>query len=813
MTICVSLIALLLLSLLLSGTALQQQQQSLQSGSLNSRVERAALFQLRSTLGVRTKQWPIKTDPCLTWTGIVCSENGTVTEINISGFKRTNTGSQTPRFSVDSLANFTQLVSFNASGFLLPGSIPDWLGIQVKTLKFLDLRFCEITGGVPYSIGNLTNLSELYLSGNNLMGSIPSSLGMLSRLMVLDLSINSLTGSIPSSFGNLLNLHYLNLSRNSFSSFVPSQLGSLASLVVIDLSFNAFSGRLPKSLGNLRNLSIMMINDNNFTGELPYALWSLPGLRFFDASYNSFLGSLPNISLNANVTRATFNLSHNMFYGVLTNVVRSFSFVDLSYNYFQGKLPDCTRDVAILDRNCFRSCSNQRKLKECALFYSRKGLLFDNFGLTTLRDRKSKHIMIILVVAVFGSLGFTILLATLVILLIVCSRKKRRTSQTGTGVEPAEGYGEMFAYEKIVAATGGFNESNFIRNGHSGDIFMGVLGLGTCIIVKRFDLQSGKNTYTVESDIFSKISHHRFVPLLGHCLEKEKGEFLIYKYMPNGDLSSSLYKNNGSDDDILKSLDWITRLKIAVGAAEGLSYLHHECSPPIVHRDVQASSILLDNKYEVQLGSLSDACTPEGDRNSKRITRLLRLSQTSDQSVSGIATATCAYDVYCFGKVLLELVTGIIGISASNDSTTKDLLEGILSSISTYDKELVTDIMDPTLVVDEDLLEEVWAMAIIAKSCLHPKPSKRPLMRFVLKALENPLKVVREKTTNSTELRASSSNKCSCGGASWRHSLPRQVGGSQLQDSVDRCLSTIKHSKDVFREPLVVQDEERLNED
>ncbi|KAM0012865.1 putative non-specific serine/threonine protein kinase [Helianthus debilis subsp. tardiflorus] len=130
------------------------------------------------------------------------------------------------------------------------------------------------------------------------------------------------------------------------------------------------------------------------------------------------------------------------------------------------------------------------------------------------------------------------------------------------------------------------------------------------------------------------------------------------------------------------------------------------------------------------------------------------LCRASQQSAS--VTATCAYDVYCFGKVLLELVTGETGISGTSGSETNDLLKRILPYISTYDKELVTNIIDQSLTVDEDLLEEVWAVAVIAKSCLNPKPSRRPLMRFILKALENPSKVVRAKTASSAKLRVKS---------------------------------------------------------
>jgi serine/threonine protein kinase len=125
---------------------------------------------------------------------------------------------------------------------------------------------------------------------------------------------------------------------------------------------------------------------------------------------------------------------------------------------------------------------------------------------------------------------------------------------------------------------------NLIKYGHSGDLYKGISESGIPVVIKKIDLQSHrKEAYLLELDFFSKVSNPRLVPLLGHCLEKENEKFLIYKHMPNGDLSSSLYRKTNSEDG-LKSLDWITRLKIAIGAAEGLSYLHHECTPPIVHR-------------------------------------------------------------------------------------------------------------------------------------------------------------------------------------------------------------------------------------
>lgn len=120
--------------------------------------------------------------------------------------------------------------------------------------------------------------------------------------------------------------------------------------------------------------------------------------------------------------------------------------------------------------------------------------------------------------------------------------------------------------------------------------------------------------------------------------------------------------------------------------------------------------------------------------------------------ISGNKPATCAYDIYCFGKVLLGLVTGNVGISVSDCEAAmdEDWLQQLLPYINLNDRELVGNIVDPHLVLDEDLLDKVWAMAIVAKSCLDPDPSRRPSMRDVLKALHNPLEVVREAETFSS---------------------------------------------------------------
>ncbi|PIN06239.1 Serine/threonine protein kinase [Handroanthus impetiginosus] len=880
---------------------------TLEQQVLVSPQERLALLQLRSSLGLRAKEWPIKSDPCTSWAGIQCT-NGSVTGINISGFRRTRRASQNPQFSVDALQNLNLLSSFNASNFALPGSIPEWFGLQLVSLQVLDLRSCLINGVIPITLGNLSSLVELYLSDNNLTGVVPSSLGQLIGLSVLDLSQNMLTGSIPASFeslgnltlldislnflseviplgiGTLSRLQFLNLSGNSLSSSIPAQLGDLSSLVDLDLGFNSLSGSVPLDLRGLRSLRRMVLQNNLLSGELPDnlfppltqlqfldlsrngfsgyfpdELWSTPSLQFLDVSANNFTGELPDVSSSVNATVAVFNISRNLFYGNLTPVIGRFRFVDMSDNYFEGPVPSYARANTSLSSNCLQNLTIQRSRTDCASFYADRNLVFDNFGEPNVMqpapapsnsDHKSRKLVIILA-SVFGGIGLIALVALILVLLVVRKRKRGTTTQRSTGVEPVPAgggrrpapgaslnfsiLGDSFTYQQMLQATGEFNDANLIKHGHSGDLFWGKLEGGIPVVIKKIDLHSSvkKETYTLELELFSKVSHSRLVPLLGHCLENENEKFLVYKHMPNRDLSSSLFKKTNSDDDSLQSLDWITRLKIATGAAEGLSYLHHECTPPLVHRDVQASSILLDDKYEVRLGSLSEVCAQEGETHPNRITRLLRLPQTSDQGASGTPNATCAYDVYCFGKVLLELVTGKLGISSSTNATMKEWFEQTLPYIIIYDKELVTNIIDPSLVIDEDLLEEVWAMAIVARSCLNPKPTRRPLMRYILKALENPLKVVREDQTSSARLRTTSSrgswNATVFG--SWRHSssdvgaTPGPVShkveecgttgsqGNGQNDDRGHSSSMRRHSKEVFPEPLEEEDVERGGED
>ncbi|CDY71289.1 BnaAnng36870D [Brassica napus] len=543
--------------------------------------ELLTLLRLRSTLGLKGTDWPIKGDPCRVWRGIQCDRNGSIVGINISGFKRTRIGKQSPHFAVDPLLNLTRLAYFNASGFELPGSVPDWFGLSLTTLRVLDLSSCSVNGVVPVTLGNLT------------------------RLVSLNLSRNSLTGSVPSTdlFG----------AKSQLQSFV--------------------------------------LRENGFSGNLPDAYWSLPKLRILDIAKNNFTGMLPNSSSGPNAD--VVDISSNMFYGELTQILTRFSAMYLSGNYFEGKVPDYVlRANASLTRNCLQNERRQKSSEDCSSFYKAKGLDFDDFGRPNSTQPTSKKASstglsrrtVIILASVGGGIGFILIFILLPILVALWMRRRGREGQGGGGdrpkpateaSQPPKGaqtfdlsrLGNAFTYDHLLQATGDFNDANLIKRGHSGSLFRGFLDNGTPIVIKKIDTKESKNEgYIAELELLSKAGHQRLVPCLGHCLENEGQKLLVYKFMRNGDLASALFRKSDNEGDGLKSLDWITRLKIALGAAEGLAYLHHECSPPLVHRDVQASSILLDDKFEVRLGSLSEAYV-QGDAYQSRISRLLRLPQ------------------------------------------------------------------------------------------------------------------------------------------------------------------------------------------
>ncbi|CAM6085788.1 unnamed protein product [Calypogeia fissa] len=742
-----------------------------------------------------------------------------------------------PGYMPSWFGNLRSLESLLISNSSLNGTIPPSLG-QLYRLQTLSLAQNRLGGKIPDMFYGLVNLTVLDLSSNFLMGTFPNSLWRLSSLQVLDLSSNSLYGPIPGNLSSLGNLHSLSLSRNFLSGNIPVEVGSLLQLIDIDLSSNNFSGSIPPQVGNLTNLAGLSLANNFLSGMIPPELTLCSELRVLGLANNQLQGNLPlsfgslvhlvNLNFSLNILTgllppgwdglqflASADMSFNAFYGPLPPDLLALpllNMLNVSDNFFNDSVPNVLPNNTNIKKNCLDNVPKQHLLRSCAKFYSGLGVAVpaavpvfspaplglggglpfpsatppagSQGGNSNSKKGPDKHL-----VPLFAGVGGGLGLILVVGVLAFCVHKMERKDSTqaravngdagfgtgGAGIIVSR-LGEPFTYAQLQQATKKFHSSNMITSGQSGDLYKGLLERGQTVVIKRIDTTKfRKDSYVPELEVYGKASHSRLVSLVGYCLERDDEKLLVYKYMPNGDLASALHtKGSPGPGDVLRSLDWITRLKVAIGAAEALAYLHHECTPPLVHRDIKASSILLDDKFEVKLGSLSEVRCQDGDSHPGLIRRLLGLSQSSDQGLhAGQSVASCAQDVYNYGKVLLELVSGKLGISGTSDPRTDAWLEWAVPLIDPHDKESLPKLVDPSLIVDEDLLEEVWAVAIIAKACLNPKHQKRPSMRHVQKALENPHKVVRQDFQFGEALATRTSSHSSWNEAlfgSWRHS-------------------------------------------
>ncbi|KAG5560934.1 hypothetical protein RHGRI_004084 [Rhododendron griersonianum] len=239
--------------------------------------------------------------------------------------------------SIGNLRNLTTLYLYENS---LSGSIPQEVGM-LRSLTDLELSTNNLTGLIPASIGNLRNLTTLYLYENSLSGSIPQEVGMLRSLTNLELSTNNLTGLIPASIGNLRNLTTLYLYKNSLSGSIPQEVGMVRSLTDLELSMNNLTGSIPASIGNLRNLRTLYLHTNSLSGSIPQEVGMLRSLTDLELSTNNLTGLIPaSIGNLRNLT--TLYLDENSLSGSIpqeVGMLRSLTDLALSTNNLTGSIP------------------------------------------------------------------------------------------------------------------------------------------------------------------------------------------------------------------------------------------------------------------------------------------------------------------------------------------------------------------------------------------------------------------------------------------------------------------------------------------
>ncbi|CAN8326283.1 unnamed protein product [Cochlearia groenlandica] len=636
----------------------------------------------------------------------------------------------------ESITRSKTLVELKLFNNKLTGSIPSQLGLN-SPLRYLDLSYNRLSGEIPKNLCDGGKLEYLMLIENSFSGEISKNLGKCRSLTRVRLSNNKLSGHIPDEFWGLPRLSLLELSDNLFTGDIPETIAGAKNLSILRISKNMFSGSIPGEIGSLNGLVEISGENNHFTGEIPYSLGRLKQLSRLDFSNNHLFGKIPR-EIGGLKNLNELNLADNRLSGEIPREIGNFhvlNYLDLSENLFSGEIPTELQNLKlnVINLSCNHLSGKVPPLYGNKIyaesFLGNPGLCVDPDGLCQkiARPKRTGYVWILLSIFTLAGVVFVVGIA----MLIAKCRKLRASRSPGFAWRSFHKL--KFSEHEIVAC---LQERNVIGSGSSSKVYKAELRGGVVVAVKKLNkiAKEGdeycdsftRDVFAAEVETLGTIRHKSIVRLWS-CCSSSDCKLLVYEYMPNGSLADVLHRRH--KDGV--SLGWPERLRIALDAADGLSYLHHDCVPPIVHRDVKSSNILLDKEYGAKVADFGIA----------------KIGQTSGaktpEAMSGIA-GSCGYiapeyvytlrvneksDIYSFGVVLLELVTG--KQPTDPELGDKDMAKWVCT---TLDQRGLEPVIDPKL--DLGFKEEISKVIHIGLLCTSPLPLNRPSMRKVVIMLQ-----------------------------------------------------------------------------
>ncbi|XP_062110317.1 proline-rich receptor-like protein kinase PERK12 [Humulus lupulus] len=299
----------------------------------------------------------------------------------------------------------------------------------------------------------------------------------------------------------------------------------------------------------------------------------------------------------------------------------------------------------------------------------------------------------------------------------------------GGGLEIG-GPNPYFSYEDLMEITNSFSRQNVLGEGGFGCVYKGWLPDGRIVAVKELKAGSGQGEreFKAEVEIISRVHHRHLVSLVGYCIDEDH-RLLVYEFVPNQTLEHHLHAPG------LPVLDWAKRLRVALGAAKGLAYLHEDCHPKIIHRDIKSANILIDDAFEAQVADFGLA-KPSNDTHTHVSTRVMGTFGYMAPEYASSGKLTDKSDVFSFGVVLLELITGRKPVDPTQPLGDESLVEWarplLIEALQTGD---LSELVDPRL-ENHYVESEMIRMVEAAAACVRHSAPKRPRMAQVARALD-----------------------------------------------------------------------------
>ncbi|KAL7090473.1 hypothetical protein ACP275_12G043100 [Erythranthe tilingii] len=494
---------------------------------------------------------------------------------------------------------------------------------------------------------------------------------------VVSLSFPSIgfTGTLSPSITRLKFLVSLDLQHNSLSGGLPDSLSSMSNLQNLNLAHNNFNGSIPSSWGQLSNLKHLVVRGNHLSGSIPESLVNVTGLIELDLSSNDFTGKIP---------QQLFSIP--------------------TFNFTATRLT--------CDNNLKQPCISSSSVPV---------------------SKRNSKVQILVTIASVGAFSLLLLGAFFGYRFHRVHKLKQDIFVDVAGEDERKiSFGQIrrFSFREMQLSTDNFSESNIIGQGGYGKVYRGVLVDNTRVAVKRlmdYHSPGGEAAFMREVHLISIAVHKNLLRLIGFCTTSTE-RILVYPFMQNLSVAYRLRDLKPGE----KGLDWPTRKRIAFGTAHGLEYLHEHCEPKIIHRDMKAANILLNDDFEAVLGDFGLAKLV--DAKVTHVTTQVRgtMGHIAPEYLS-TGKSSEKTDVFGYGITLLELVTGQRAIDFSRLEEEEDVL--LLDHIKKLLREKrIEDILDGNLKNYEG--KEVETILQVAMLCTQSSPEDRPRMAEVVSMLK-----------------------------------------------------------------------------